>query len=443
MLPPILVKSSRPGAAGNSRTALVRILPSLLPILTQASLIASALIVSYGYPFLFGLATYGHFATTTVLTFITQRIVDLIAESTIAERDPFILIKSSLTVSVSALLILAIVRFLFPIALQTTFDLPLFISLVVSTIVLNLMFQIGSRVAQFLYAATFATVHLAMTVIWFALGRSDLPLALTITNILGFCIGAGLLVFEHRRAIPSGYPAQRMTNAVMLGQLPYRVLFAAFQLIATFGAVMIASRHLPPEQIGALRLLTTFALMGYALSPVNPKMLYAISRTVEDPAGLIRVMRPFAPVFAVLLICWFIAITTIGWTGMAKNGHLYLYALAVYPVVLFGAVFEKVLVNRRGIRSVGPVVGLFAAATAAVLLLGRDVNYYAVVLIVSVALYPLVLTLFLSPKFAPMIIFTLMLAGIGSLTISGYLVAAVGIAVVISGSALLLPRLSL
>jgi hypothetical protein len=165
MLPSLMVKLSRPGVAGNDRTGLARILPSLLPSLTQASLIASALIVSYGYPFLFGLAAYGYFATTTVLTFITQRIVDLIAESTIAERDPFILIKSSVTVSVSALLILAGLRFLFPVYLQAAFDLPLFISLVVSTIVLNLMFQIGSRVSQFLYASTFATVHLAMTLI--------------------------------------------------------------------------------------------------------------------------------------------------------------------------------------------------------------------------------------------------------------------------------------
>lgn len=442
MLPLSLAKSLRSGASGNALTGIAKFIPALLPSLTQASLIGSALIVSYGYPLLFGLTAYGHFATATVLTFITQRIVDLIAESTIAERDPSNLVKSSLIVSACALLILAAGRYFFPTVLQAVFDLKLFLSLVISTVVLNLMFQIGSRVAQFFYAAAFALLHLVITLTWFALGRSDLPLALTITNILGFCIGASLLLSERKRAAPHAAPAQRTTYAVMLRQLPYRALFAAFQIVATFGAVIIATRHLPAEQIGALRLLTTFALMGYSLSPVNPKMLYSISRTVENPAGLIGAMRPFAPMFTALLLCWLIAITAIGWIGMARNDHLYLYALALYPVVMFSAVFEKVLLNRRGIRTIGPVVGLFAAATAGTLLLGQNLQYYAIALIICIAAYPLVLASFLSPQFLPMILLTILLAGIGALLIGGFLIVAAGVAVLMVGFAALLHRLS-
>lgn len=415
---------------------------AVLPTLTQVSLVGSALIVSYGYPLLFGLAVYGQFATATVLTFITQRIVDLIAESTIAERDPFALVKSSLIVSACALALLAGARLLFPAALPTVFDLRLFLSLAASTIILNLIFQIGSRIAQFLYAAAFGTLHLVITIIWFAMGLNDLPLALTITNILGFCVGSTLLFLELKRAVAPPAPVPRTANAVMLGQLPYRILFASLQIVTAFGAILIASRHLPAEQIGALRLLTTFALMGYSLTPVNPKMLYVISRTVNGPSDLIRVMQPFAPTFAVLLLCWLIAITTIGWIDLADNDHLYLYALAVYPIVLFNSVFEKVLLNRRGIRMAGLVVGLFAALVAVTLLLGDELKYYATVLIVCLAAYPLVLALLLSPKFLPVIFFVLLLAGTGALLIGGFFLVAIAMAVLTVGIATLLPRLS-
>lgn len=414
---------------------------TLLPTLTQISLVGSALIVSYGYPLLFGLSIYGHFATATVLTFITQRIVDLIAESTIAERDPFALVISSLIVSGGALALLAGIRFVLPTALPALFDLPLFLSLAASTVILNLMFQIGGRVTQFLYAAAFGALNLLVTLTWFALGRQDLPLALTLTNVMGFAIGTGLLVLDHRRRAPPTAPVERTTKAVMLGRLPYRVMFAAFQIVAAFGAILIASRHLPAEQVGALRLLTTFALMGYSLSPVNPKMLYAISRTVETPADLVRVMQPFAPIFAALLVCWLIAIVAIGWTGMA-DAHLYLYALAVYPIVLFSAVFERVLISRRGIRTVGTVVGLFAASTAGALLIGRDLEYYAIVLIVCVAAYPLVLATVLAPRFLPMISIAILFGGIGVLSIGGFLLAAAGAVVLAAGIVTLLPRLS-
>lgn len=417
-------------------------LNSLLPTLTQASLVGSALIVSYGYPLLFGLTVYGHFAAATVLTFITQRIVDLIAESTIAERDPFALVKSSLIVSACALALLAGVRFFFPAVLPTVFDLGLFLSLAASTVVLNLMFQIGGRVTQFLYAMAFGTLNLATTLIWFALGRHDLPLALTITNFSGFAVGIVLLLVDHRRRAPPVTPVARTANAVMLGRLPYRVLFAAFQIIATFGAILIASRHLPADQIGALRLLTTFALMGYSLSPVNPKMLYSISHAVESPGDLVCVMKPFAPVFAALLLFWLVAIVAIGWAGMADGDHLYLYGLAIYPVVLFSAVFERVLISRRGIRTVGMLVGLFAALTAGALSIGRDLGYHAAVLIVCVAAYPLVLAMFLSPRFLPIVLFSILLAGIGALSIGGFLVAAAGAAVLAAGVAVLLPRFS-
>jgi len=421
---------------------MTRSLNALLPTLTQASLVGSALIVSYGYPLLFGLSVYGHFAAATVLTFITQRIVDLIAESTIAERDPFTLVKSSLIVSACALALLTGVRFFFPAALPTVFDLGLFLSLAASTVVLNLMFQIGGRVTQFLYAIAFGALNLVTTLTWFALDRHDLPLALTITNLAGFAIGIGLLLLDHRRRAPPTSPVTRTANAVMLERLPYRVMFAAFQIIATFGAVWIASRHLPADQIGALRLLTTFALMGYSLSPVNPKMLYAISHTVECPGDLVRVMKPFAPIFAALLLSWLVGTVAIGWTGMADGNHLYLYALAVYPVVLFSAVFERVLINRRGVRTVGTLVGLFAALTAGALLIGRDLEYYAVVLIVCVAAYPLVLAMFLSPRFLPIVSFSILLAGVGALSIGGFLVAAAATAVLAAGVAIFLPRLS-
>lgn len=421
---------------------MARTLTALLPTLTQGALVGSALIVSYGYPLLFGLTVYGQFATATVLTFITQRIVDLIAESTIADRDPFALVKSSLIVSACALALLAAARFLFPAALPTVFDLRLFLSLAASTVILNLMFQIGGRVTQFLYAAAFGTLNLVITLIWFALGRHDLPLALTIINIMGFALGAGLLFLEHRRDGSPVAPVERTANAVMLSRLPYRVLFAAFQIIVAFGAVLIASWHLPAEQVGALRLLTTFALMGYSLSPVNPKMLYAISRTIEGPADLARVMRPLTPIFAGLLLCWFIAIVAIGWTGMADSNHLYLYALTVYPIVLFSAVFERVLISRHGIRTVGIIVGLFAAFTAGALLIGHDMNYYVVVLIICVVTYPLVLAIFVSPRFLPMISITILLAGIGGLAIGGFLVAAAVGAVLTAGLAIVLPRLA-
>jgi hypothetical protein len=172
-------------------------------------------------------------------------------------------------------------------------------------------------------------------------------------------------------------------------------------------------------------------------------MLYAISHTVEGPADLIRVMRPFTPIFAGLLLCWSIAIVAIGWTSMADSNHLYLYALAVYPIVLFSAVFEKVLISRHGIRAVGMIVGLFAAFTAGALLIGHDMDYYVVVLIICVATYPLVLAIFVSPRFLPVISIAILLAGIGGLAIGGFLVVAAGAAVLAAGLAILLPRLSL
>lgn len=397
--------------------AVTRNLAYLLPTITQLSLIGSAMIVSYGYPLLFGLSAYGTFAAATSLTFIVQRLVDLIAESTLAERDPFKLVKSSVILAASAMLLLLVTRSIIPSVAAVPFDLLLFASVFLSTVILNLCFQIGTPTIQSLYAISFGACNLLTTLAWYLLGRTDLALALTITNLFGLAVGILLLTVGN--CLDKTHWTRARSNRTMLRQLPFRVMFATFQIIITFGAVLIGSFYLPPEQVGALRLLTSFAVLGYSLSPMNPKAFYAISRGVERPADLGPILRPYVPVFLALGVAWVIAAFVIGRTGAAGHGHIYLYALAIYPIVLFSSIFEKVLLNRKGVTALGSAAFLWAIVTATALLLCQQIENYAFVLILAVAGYPFVLAFAFARSFLLPTVFVSVLAGFGNFLISG------------------------
>lgn len=400
-----------------------RNLAYLLPTITQLSLIGSAMIVSYGYPLLFGLSAYGTFAAATSLTFIVQRLVDLIAELTLAERDPFKLVKSSLILAAGAMLLLLVTRAIIPSVAAVPFDLLLFASVFLSTVILNLCFQIGTPTTQSLYAISFGACNFLTTLAWYLLGRTDLALALTITNLFGLAVGILLLTVGncHDKA----HWTRGRSNRTMLRQLPFRVMFATFQIIITFGAVLIGSFYLPPQQVGGLRLLTSFAVLGYSLSPMNPKALYAISRAVERPADLGPILRPYVPVFLALGAGWAIAAFVIGRAGTTGHGHIYLYALAIYPIVLFSSILEKVLLNRKGITALGSAAFLWAVVTATALLLCRQIENYAFVLILAVAGYPFVLAFAFARSFLLPTVFVSVLAGLGYFLISGNLLGVV------------------
>lgn len=405
----------KPSSMGKLWPIATKYFVRLLPIMTQLSLIGSAMIVSYGYPFLFGLGAYGSFAAASALTFIVQRIVDLIAETTLSERDPLKLLKSSAIVAAIVLGLLLTTRALVPAAMAVPFDLRLFGSVFLSTVVLNLTFQVGTPMTQFLYAVMFGGYNLVVTLAWYLLGRADLPMALILVNLLGAATGLALLSMTRRRerAVAEQFP--QSSNAAVLRQLPFRVMFAAFQIVVTYGVVILASLRLPAEEIGTLRLLTTFAVLGYTLSPVNSKALYAISREVKVPADLARALRPYFPAFLVLGAGWLLAAIVIGWTGAAAQGHLYLDALAVYPIVLFTSVFEKVLLNQKGLVPLGEAIGCCAVATATVLFFCRGIDAYALTLTCAIAAYPYVLATVFAPRFL------LPAALAGALAASGYL----------------------
>jgi hypothetical protein len=406
------------------RAYATRYFARLLPIMTQLALIGSAVIVSYGYPFLFGLSAYGSFAAASALTFIVQRIVDLIAETTISEREPLKLVKSSAIVAAIALGLLLTTRALIPAVMAVPFNLLLFVSVFLSTVTLNLTFQVGTPVIQFLYAVSFGGFNLGVTLAWYMLGRVDLLMALVVVNLLGFATGVTLLSMTRRRECAPVQQTAQSTNAAVLRQLPFRVMYAAFQIVATYGAVMLASLHLPAEEIGTLRLLTTFAVLGYTLSPVNSKALYAISREVTVPADLAHALRPYRPMFFVLGAGWLSAAIMIGWTGAAAQGHLYLYALAIYPIVLFSSVFEKVLLNHKGLIPLGAAVGCCAAATATALFFCQRIEAYALTLTCAIAAYPYVLAISFARGFLLPAALVGLLAGSGLLLISAHWLSA-------------------
>ncbi|WP_305097525.1 hypothetical protein [Croceibacterium aestuarii] len=370
------------------------------------------MIVSYGYPLLFGLTVYGTFVGATALTFVVQRIVDLIAESTLAERDPGKLIRSSTVTAACALAALAAVRSFVPGAANVPFDLPLFITVFLSTVVLNLCFQIGTPVAQLSYAVAYGAINFSVSAVWFLNGRTDLALALTITNGLGVAMGLGLLAWPKLRSPPVPLTTVEGTRQ-MLRQLPSRLMFAGFQIVVTYGAVLAASFQLTDRELGVLRLFTTFAVLGYTLSPINSKALYGISRGISGPRDLMVSISPFAPVLAALGFAWLCADVAVAYWGVAKGSHIYYVAVALYPTILFSSIFEKILIHRRGVEVVGIGVGVWSAAIAGFLLFATYLTDYAYALLGGMSLYPTFLATVFARDFLRSALVATCLTGVG------------------------------
>jgi|TARA_R110002049_G_scaffold76888_2_gene197178 hypothetical protein len=377
-------------------------------IITQLCLIASAVFVSFGLPFIFGLTAYGVFVATTALTFIIQKAIDLTIESILIEKNVRKLILSTAIAVGVAALMAAILNQIFP-GSYFQIDYLLLAAMVASTSILNLIFMLGNSVWQMLYAALFVLASLAFTALFYLFGSNNITMLLVAINIVGTITGLGI-VYGLRQTLANFNSINRQMQIErdshrsrrahsLVSEFLSRLLFSSLTLLVTFGSALIASDHLNAKDLGTLRLFASFIIVGYWLTPINPKTFYAIASTIKTPAGMKAFFDRYWIHFVTLLFVWFAGLMVVSTLFVDHDAMQYLAALCVYPCILFISVFDKSMLSAHGLKRMAPRIGGYAAIITIALINAETLFQHQAILIVAMTCYPLTMVLLLDRSF--------------------------------------------
>lgn len=382
--------------------AISKVLRRFSPALTQLFLVASTTVISVGYPVIFGLHAYGVFASAVALTFIIHRTADLMIESTIASHRLGDFVRSSLTIFlVITLGNLAIETFAPP----SPFKIDYFVlfSLLYSTVVLNFIFKTGDTFRQALFAGGFLFTTLMTTVIGYLGKFEQLSMLIGTINIVGASIGVLIFAPHVRREFIEwrAHADLRQASGVkrQSADAVFRLFYASFNLLLSFGVILIAEHRLTTEEIGATRLFSSIALIGLSLTPINPKMYYEMTRHTASPKELLAVLRPHLLALGIALSGWMVGVVLIAAKLLPIDLHGIELALATYPAVLFLSTFDKVVLNQRGLRTASLFVIAFAGAGSIALGWAADFRQVGTTLVCLVLLYPVISAAVLMPAF--------------------------------------------
>lgn len=376
-------------------------------LITQMCLVGSAIFVGFGFPLVFGLSAYGLFAASTALTFIIQKATDLTIESVLIENSLKKLLFSTL---ISFSLILSLAAILIHIYPDSRFDIDyaLLATMVSSTLIINLIFMKGTAVSQMAYAVFFILTTILFTAIFRLSFFDNISLLLILINISGTVFGIVIVFFIYRHASRQTVPNLRVLETTaaklskpreLVGEFINRFLFASLTLLVSFGSVLIASNKLSDPELGALRLFASIVLIGYWITPINPKAFYAIASSIDTPQSMTKLFDEQWVPFTVLLIVWFFSIIIIRLLFSDINTMSFIGAICIYPCVLFVSVFDKSLLSARGLSGTAPLIGLYAFVVFIGLLNAETLYQYEIVLGVAMICYPLVMVLLLARSF--------------------------------------------
>lgn len=379
-----------------------KVLGRFYPALTQLFLVASTTVISVGYPIVFGLHAYGVFASAVALTFIIHRTADLTIESTIASHRLPDFARTSFTIFVIVTLVNVAIGYVAP---PSPFRIDYFVlfSLLYSTVILNFIFKTGDTVRQTVFAAAFLSITLVVTAFGYFGHIERLSMLIGTINMLGASIGA--LIFaphiqrEFSNRAPQANPRTPFGTTRWSADMIFRLCYASFNLLLSFGVILIAEHHLTTEEVGATRLFSSIALIGLSLTPINPKMYFEMTRHTASPADLLSVLRPYLPSLGIALVIWMIGVILVATRLLPIDLHGIELALATYPAVLFFSTFDKVVLNQRGLALASSFVVTFAVMGAAALALAQDFRQVGITLAALMLLYPVISAAVLMPPF--------------------------------------------
>jgi hypothetical protein len=366
----------------------------------QAMWIFIGFFVLTAFPLLFGISAYGKFAATTALTFIAQKIIDLAVESNIADVNYRNTIRSAVYAAIIVLVPLAIID------VSSTSEIYqveyfLLMSLIFSSIILNLSFQLLSAITRALYLTAFAFLAVLISLIFWLSGSTDISTILTAINFSGSAIGVLFLVRSVRDA-PS--PALALTGGPTQGfaapilDITYRFLFSSFSLFITFGSVLIASTKFNYDDIGIFRISLTIIAAGVFISPINPKEMYRIARSIKNHSDLNIFFQKNKIAYMLLISIWILA-TLYSIFELKYFVGILIYSICLYAVSLYSTVIEKVFLAHFQIGKSSFFVAAYATASMVLLFWQDTMEFFVLTIASCILLYPVYLSIILGAKF--------------------------------------------
>lgn len=361
----------------------------------QGLLVLSAVWFNYGYPLVFGLATFGAFFGGAALTYVVHRTADLILESLIAENA-----RAHLMLYAGILLIFAGLAsvILDRSGATVRIDFLLICSLILSTTVVNLLFHSGNANAIFAYSLFFATANLGLTAIWKWQGATDIRSLIIAINLVSFAFA--IVTVTMMRSMER-FSLRDLREAIGILVDRWQVLgldtvkrlgFASFSIFIAYGAIVVLSDRLDDKEIGALRVFMSVVFVGQYLTPVAPKLFYSLFREVSRSSEILTLLRPFRGAFFLALAVWLVALE-VGSAFTPAKWSMVPIALAAYPVILVVSVLDKALLQLSGLRNAAIYIGALTLVAAVVLrATPTDPRWLLLGLVV---VYPLYLTLFI------------------------------------------------
>lgn len=364
------------------------------------------------FPLLFGMEAYGKFAATTAMTFIAQKVIDLMVESNITSGNYRNMIRSA---AYAAVLVLTPLIFVDATSESAVLKVEylLLVSLIASNIVLNMSFQVLTAVSRAVYLTIFSTLTVGISLSFWLVGSHAISTILTIINFSGCVVGLQFL----RRALGNDSAAD--TKAALeavprffaqLLDVIYRFLFSTFALFMTFGSILIASSKFDYSQIGIFRTSLTIVAIGIFISPINPKEMYRIARSIESWEGLASYFRQNQLAYLVLIAVWLVVSGVCIFVFGDMVGVL-MFSICLYAASLYSTVLEKVFLSRQGIGKASFFVFAYSAGSVAMLFIPQTLELFALTISVIILLYPVYLAAILRRGFLRTAIVPVALSG--------------------------------
>lgn len=389
-----------------------RLLEAYASYIGHAMWIFISFFVLAAFPLLFGMEAYGKFAATTALTFIAQKVIDLTVESNIANRNYRNTIRSA---GYAAVLVLAPLIFIDATSESAVFKVEylLLVSLVASNIVLNMSFQLLTAVSRAVYLTIFSTLTVGISLAFWLAGSQAISTILTIINFSGCIVGLQFL----SRAISNDSAADKNGAlevvprfSAQLLDVIYRFLFSTFALFMTFGSILIASSKFDYTEIGIFRISLTIVAIGNFISPINPKEMYRIARSIESWQGLASFFRQNQSAYLVLIAMWLVVAGVCIFVFGDMVGVL-MFSICLYAASLYSTVIEKVFLSRQGIWKASFFVSAYTAVSVAIMFIPQTLELFALTITAIILLYPVYLAAILRRGFLRTAIVPVALSG--------------------------------
>ena len=368
--------------------------------ISQMFFVASAVFSGLGFPYIFGVEAYGAFVGAATLTLIVQRLTDLMIEPLIGERDPRKLIIIAITSFALAVLASLALR---QIDSSYQINLLLLLSLLSSTVVLNLIFQSRDQILQLIYSIVFFFGLVLTSVLVRSLGSENITIVLTITGFLGALIG--LMCIHMRRTPLNGILKKTQNRAIHHSNTLDRILFSSLSITLLYLAPLIASHKLNNFELGHFRIYTSLAFLGYWLTPISPKLFYTLGDQLSTPAGIRRLLIQHRYVMWALLSGWFFVLVFLREFPQSWSGPSFVGALCLYPAGLCFGFFDKSQSGSVGLNRISKVSAIFAGGTAIAMAIATTNLQLQIIVAFSILLFPLALAKIFRPN---MMLFTVL-----------------------------------